>query len=271
MKNYDRMSKKELIEELREKEKFDVMQFKQYMEKIEILNTQLAERSYELEVLNSDLEAFNSTVAHDLRTPLSSISLYTESLLKHYGRDLDEESMTYLKSISLQTEYMKELINRLLKFSQASFKEIKKENVNLTRIAQRVAANLKLKAPERKVDFKIRNGLEVNGDKYLLQDVLENLLGNAWKFTGLKESAAIEFGVTDQDGKPAYFIRDNGVGFDRTQAAKLFVSFQRLHSGDEFKGYGIGLAAVKRIIQRHAGKVWAEGEVGKGATFYFTL
>ncbi len=195
MKNFERMSKKELIEELREKEKTDMSQFKQFMEKIEILNTQLAHRSLELELAQ--------------------------------------------RTGSLQL--------------------------------RRIAANLRLKAPKRKVDFKIKKNLEVKGDKYLLQAVLENLIDNAWKYTGMKELAVIEFGVTEYEGKPACFVRDNGIGFDSSQAAKLFEPFRTMHRRDEFKGYGIGLATVKRIIQRHGGQVWAEGEVGKGATFYFTL
>lgn len=271
MKNYERMSKKELIEELRKKEKPDMTQCKQFMEKIEILNTELAQRSIELELANSELEAFNSTVSHDLRTPLATIHMYTEAVLKHYGGDLDEQCLTYLKSIFGQTEYMNELINRQLKFSQAAFKEIKKEKVDLGNIAQRIAANIKLKDPERTADFKVKKKLEVEGDKYLLREVLENLIGNAWKYTGMKESAQIEFGVTEYEGKPACFVRDNGIGFDSSQAAKLFEPFHTLHRRDEFKGHGIGLATVKRIIQRHGGQVWAEGEVGKGATFYFTL
>ncbi len=271
MKNYERMTKKELIEELREKEKPDMTQFKHFMEKIEILNTQLAQRPHELELANSELEAFNSTVSHDLRTPLTTIHMYTEALLKHRGGDLDDQCETYLKSILGQTEYMNELINRQMNFSQAAFKEIKKEKVDLGSIAERIAANLKLKDPERNTDFKLKKKLEVKGDKFLLQEVLENLIGNAWKYTGRKESAVIKFGVTEHEGKPVCFVRDNGIGFDSSQAAKLFEPFQTLHNRDEFKGHGIGLATVKRIIQRHGGQVWAEGKVGKGATFYFTL
>jgi signal transduction histidine kinase len=166
---------------------------------------------------------------------------------------------------------MNGLINRLLMFSQAAYKELKKEKVDLGRIAQRIASNLKLKDPARKVVFKTKKKLEVEGDKYLLQEVLENLIGNAWKYTETKESTVIEFGVTEFEGNPTCFVRDNGIGFDANQAGKLFEPFQTLHDRDLFKGHGIGLATVKRIIQRHGGKVWAEGEIGKGATFYFTL
>lgn len=258
-------------EELREQEKPDMTQCKQFMDKIVILNTQLAQRSYELELTNRELEAFNSTVSHDLRTPLATINMYTEAILKHYAGDLDEQCQIYLKSIFGQIKYMNELINRQLKFSQAAFKEIKKERVDLGSIAQRIAANLKLNDPGRKADFKVKKKLEVKGDRCLLQEVLENLIGNAWKYTGMKESAMIEFGETECQGKPACFVRDNGIGFDSSQAAKMFEPFQTLHRREEFKGHGIGLASVKRIIKRHGGQVWAEGKIGKGATFYFTL
>jgi light-regulated signal transduction histidine kinase (bacteriophytochrome) len=265
------MSKKELMEELRTRELPDMAHLKPLLEKIELLNTRLAERSFELESANRELETFNSTVAHDLRTPLATIHMYTEATLKHCGGNLDQQCQTYLRSIFRQTEYMNGLITRLLKFSQATHKEIKKEQVDLGRIVLRIAANLKLKDPERKAVFKTEKKLEVNGDKFLLQEVMENLLGNAWKFTSMKKSTVIEFGVTDYEGKRACFVRDNGIGFDPNQAEKLFEPFQTLHSRDEFKGHGLGLASVKRIIQRHDGQVWAEGEVGKGATFYFTL
>ena len=257
--------------ELREKEKPDMTHCKQFMDEIVILNTQLAQRSHELELANRELEAFNSTVSHDLRSPLATINMYTEAILNRYTDNLDEQCQSYLKSIFCQIEYMNELISRQLKFSQAAFKEIKKEKVDLGGIAQRIVANLKLNDPERKAAFKVKKKLEVKGDRCLLQEVLENLIGNAWKYTGMKESAVIEFGVTDCGGKPACFVRDNGIGFDSSHAAKMFEPFQTLHRREEFKGHGIGLASVKRIIQRHGGQVWAEGKVGKGATFYFTL
>ena len=259
------------IKELHNNELPDMAHCKQFMEKIVILNTQLAQRSHELESTNRELEAFNSTVSHDLRTPLATINMYAESTLKHCGNNLDEQCRTYLKSILVQSEYMNELINRLLQFSQTACKEIKKENVDLGSIARRIAANLRLQDPEREADVKVPKRLVVRGDKYLLQEVLENLIGNAWKYTGRQKAAVIEFGAMEHEGKPACFVRDNGIGFDSGQAAKLFVPFQTLHSRAEFKGHGVGLATVKRIIQRHGGQVWAKGEVGKGAIFYFTL
>lgn len=271
MSNYERMSKKALIEELRKREKPDMAQFKQLMEKIEVLNTDLAHKSHELELVNTELEAFNSKVSHDLRAPLSAIHMFTEAILRHCGGALSSECRTHIQSIFEQTEYMKELINRLLKFSQAAFKEIKKEKVDLGTIAERIAVNLRMQTPERRVTFIVAKKIEVKGDKYLLREVLENLIGNAWKFTRMKESAVIEVGETEYEGKAVYFVRDNGIGFDAGQASKLFESFQILHDRKEFNGYGIGLATVKNIIQRHGGQVWAEGEIGRGATFYFSL
>ena len=166
---------------------------------------------------------------------------------------------------------MNQLLISLMEFSRASCKEIQKERVDLSRIANKVAANIRLNDTERTVNFNIMADIEVSGDMCLLQEVLENLFGIAWKYTELKESATIEFGVNERDGKPVYFVRDNGIGFEMNQAAKMFEIFNRLHCMDKFKGYGIGLATVKRIIQRHGGEIWAEGKVGKGATVYFTL
>lgn len=255
-----------------------LMESRQICKQFEMLNTQLTHRSRELEeenfklkLANHELEALNYTVSHDLRTPLTAICMYAQAVLKHCGNNLDEQCKTSLISIFSQTRYMNQLVNSMLDFSRASCKEIEKELVDLSSMAKKIAANLKLNDPERTADIKIADGIKASGDKCLLQEVLENIIGNAWKYTAMNESTKIEFGVTEHDGKPAYFVRDNGIGFDMNQAAKLFGIFQRLHCNDEFKGYGIGLAAVKRIIQRHGGEVWADGAVGEGATFYFTL
>lgn len=254
------------------------MEFRQGRDQIEILNTQLTRRLRELEeeniklkLANRELETFNFTVSHDLRTPLSTIYMYAQAVLKHCGNNLDDQCQTYITSIFSQTKYMNQLLGSLLEFSRASCKEMQRERVDLSSIANKIAANLRLNDPERTVNFNIAAEIEVSGDRCLLQEVLENLIGNSWKYTGTKESSTIEFGATVHDGKPAYFVRDNGIGFDMNQSARLFGIFQRLHCKDEFKGYGIGLAAVKRIIQRHGGEVWAEGEPEKGATVYFTL
>lgn len=256
---HDNMNKEASIDEFRDKQM------------LRSATPELEEENIKLKLANRELEAFNFTVSHDLRTPLSNILLSAQAVLRHCGNNMDEQCRTYIMSIFSQTEYMNQILNSLMDFSHASCKEMQKERVDLSNIANKIAANLKLIDPERSVEFKIMAEIEVSGDKCLLQEVLENLIGNAWKYTGTKESSTIEFGITKHDGKQAYFVRDNGIGFDMNQAAKLFGIFQKLHDKDEFKGYGIGLASVKRIIQRHGGEVWAEGEVGKGATFYFTL
>lgn len=218
-----------------------------------------------------ELETVCCKVSHDLRTPLNNILLCAQAVLRHCGHNLDEQCQTYLMSIFSQTEHMNQLITGMTEFSHASCMEIHKERVDLSGIADKITSNLKLKDTRRSVKFTIKPGIKVNGDTCLLQMVLDNLIGNAWKYTGLKESPSIEFGVTRHNGKPAYFVRDNGIGFEMNQAAALFGIFQRLQCKDEFTGYGIGLATVRQIIQRHGGEVWAEGKVGKGATFYFTL
>jgi light-regulated signal transduction histidine kinase (bacteriophytochrome) len=166
---------------------------------------------------------------------------------------------------------MGELIDDMLNLSRVARKEIRVETVDLSAMAQTIAAELRRSQPERQVELVIAEGMVADGDSGLLKAALENLLGNAWKFTGKRSEAKIEFGITRQDGISAYFVRDNGAGFDPAYADKLFGAFQRLHDAHEFIGTGIGLATVQRIIHRHGGQVWAESEVGKGATFYFTL
>ena len=200
-----------------------------------------------------------------LRIPLTNICMYAQAIFKHCGNNFDEQCQEYMTSVLSQTKYMNQLLNKLLEFSRASGKKLQKERVNLSNIAKKIALNLKMSGPERTVEFNIVDDIKVYGDKCLLQEMLENLIGNAWKYSGMKKTSTIEFGVTQYDGKLAYFVRDNGMGFDLIQASKLFDIFQRLHCKNEFSGFGIEvLAAVKRIIQRHGGDVWAEGEVGKG-------
>ncbi len=166
---------------------------------------------------------------------------------------------------------MGQLITTLLNFSQLTRKEINRETVNLGKLAQTIALDLRLREPGRKVTLKIAEGGLVDGDAKLLRVVLDNLIGNAWKYSGKRAEAVIEFGILDEGREKVYFVRDNGVGFDMAYADKLFAAFERLHDSEEFEGIGIGLVTVQRIIQRHGGRIWAEGEVGKGATFYFTL
>jgi len=229
------------------------------------------QRTSELVAVNKELESFSYSVSHDLRAPLRGIDGYSHALLEDYPDKLDEQGKDYLHRVRAATQRMGELIDDMLNLSRVTRSEMRREIVNLSALARTITAELQKTQPERHVEFVIAEGLTVNGDTALLRVALENLLGNAWKFTGKQPRAKIEFGVTQHEGKPAYYARDDGVGFDMTYVDKLFAPFQRLHSTEEFPGTGIGLATVQRIILRHGGKVWAEGAVGKGATLYFTL
>lgn len=251
--------------------KEDITARKEAEEEIEILNTGLAARAAELEAVNRELEAFSHTVSHDLRAPLTQISGFTQVLLELCQDRLDEQCTGYIRNIFEGTRRMDQLISTLLNFSQLSRSALKRETVDLGTMADCIAAELRLKEPQRQVTFIIAEEVLAEGDPRLLRVAMDNLLGNAWKYTGKKETAVIEFGSAEREGKPVYFVRDNGTGFDASQAEGLFGAFQRLHNKDEFEGYGIGLATVQRIVQRHGGRVWAEGEIGRGATFYFTL
>lgn len=248
----------------------DVTERKRAQEEIEKLNADLAARAAELENANQELEAFNYSVSHDLRKPLAVINGYCQVILELCGHSLDSQCREYMQQIYSGTRSMNQLIDALLKFSFLMHAEQHREDIDLSRIANIVAAELALAEPGRRVTFRISSGITANGDADLLQVVLENLIGNAWKYSGKQEEAVIEFGMMENEGKPAYFVRDNGAGFNMAHADRLFKPFQRLHSR-EAEGHGIGLATVERIITRHGGKVWAEGEPGKGATFYFTL
>ncbi len=242
----------------------DITERKRAKEKIEQLNIELA-------AANRELEAFNYTVAHDLRKPLTAVNGYCQILREVCSDKLDEECRGYIQEAYDGTWRMNRLIDTLLNFSSLTQIEPRRETVDLSGVAQAVATELAQAEPARQVEFRITEGISVIGDANLLRVVLDNLLGNAWKFTAIREEALIEFGVTQFDGKPACFVRDNGAGFAIADAEKLFVPFQRLQGAEEFKGFGIGLATVARIIERHGGRIWAEGEVGKGAIFYFTL
>ncbi len=244
---------------------------KQAEDEIERLNTDLATRAAELEAANAELEAFNYTVAHDLRQPLNVISSYCQIIKELCSNNLDEQCKGYLQETYDATLGMNRLIEALLNFSRMGHVEPRLDMVDLCALAHEVAAELKLTEPERQVDFRIDAGIAANADANLMRVVLDNLLGNAWKYTGIRKEAVIEFGATEIDGKPVYFVRDNGAGFDMADADKLFVPFQRLPGAEAFRGFGIGLATVERIVRRHGGRAWAEGAPGKGATVYFTL
>jgi signal transduction histidine kinase len=243
-------------------------ELRKYRERLEEL---VRERTAELETINKELEAFSYSVSHDLRAPLRSMNGFSHILLEDYAEKLDEEGKEHLKRISAASRRMAQLIDDLLNLSRITQSEMYREKVNLSSMAERIARELREKQPERKAEFVIAPELAVDGDMRFLRIVLEHLLDNAWKFTGKNARARIEFGVVKYDGRPAYFVRDNGVGFDMAYAGKLFNPFERLHSESEFPGTGIGLAIVQRIIHRHGGSVWAESEAEKGATFYFTL
>ena len=235
------------------------------------LERRVAERTAQLEAANKELEAFSYSVSHDLRAPLRSIDGFSQALLEDYADKLDQEGREHLHRVRASSQRMGELIDNLLGLSRVTRKEMRLETVNLSELAKNIAAELQQSQPERQVAFASAEGLRANADGGLMRVVLENLLGNAWKFTGKRADARIEFGVVQDNGKSAYYLRDNGAGFDMAYADKLFGAFQRLHGQKEFSGTGIGLATVQRIIHRHGGSVWAEGKVGAGATFYFTL
>ncbi len=230
---------------------------------------ELARRAAELASSNAELEQFAYSVAHDLRAPLRGISGFSQVLLEDYAAGLDEKGRDYLRRVMIAGQRMGRLIDGLLELSRVTRAEIRYETVDLSGLVEGIAEELKQSDPERRVEFVIEKGLVAEGDRQLLRVALENLLSNAWKFT--EKRARIEFGVATHEGAPAYFVRDNGVGFDMAYADKLFGVFQRLHGPDEFEGTGIGLAMAARIVQRHGGRMWAEGEVGRGATISFTL
>ena len=235
------------------------------------LNKSLSQRAVDLEVSNKELEAFSYSVSHDLRAPLRHIDGFSKTLLHTYQDSLDELGKHYLERLRAASQRMGQLIDDMLNLSRVTRAEMRREPVDLSLLARKVAAEVQQADPGRRAEFTIREGMIATGDPQLLQVVMENLLGNAWKFTSKLTTAKIEFGVTRQGDRPTYYVKDNGAGFDMAYAGKLFGAFQRLHGAEEFPGTGIGLATVHRIIRRHGGQVWAEGEVDMGATLYFTL
>jgi len=240
-------------------------------QKIAQLNAALKRRIAQVEDTNKELEAFSYSVSHDLRAPLHGIDGWSQILLEDCGDKLDAQGRGYLNTIRTETDRMTQLINALLQLARINRNEIHVERVDLSALARELEQTLRIAEPSRQVEVKIAPDVTAHGDPVLLRLVLQNLLGNAWKFTQQCSPARIEFGVLLQAGKPVYFVRDNGAGFDMAYVAKLFAPFQRLHSQKEFTGIGIGLATVQRIIHRHGGTVWAEGIVNQGAAFYFTL
>ena len=220
---------------------------------------------------NRELEAFSYSVAHDLRAPLRGIDGYSQVLLEDYSDKLDEVGKQHLRTLRESAQRMAQLIDDLLMLARVTQSELRREQVDLSALAQGVANRLQAAQPERQGEFVIADGLVATADSRLLRILFENLLGNAWKFSSKRAKARIEFGRARQDGKESYFLRDNGAGFDMAYASKLFGVFQRLHAVNEFDGTGIGLATVQRVVRRHGGRIWAEGKVDQGSTFYFTL
>jgi PAS domain S-box-containing protein len=249
----------------------DITERRRAEDEIVRLNAELTVRAGELEIANRELEAFNYTVAHDLRQPLNVLSICHQAIDMMCREQLKEECQEYFQRTRDVTFQMNSIIDALLNFSRLGYVSLQREKVNLSALAHRVAAALKLTDSERQVDFQIAEEVETNADVNLVEAVLNNLLGNAWKFSAQEDRGVIEFGAVEISGQPVYFVRDNGVGFDMEEADRLFTPFQRLSGAEECKGFGIGLATVGRIIHRHGGRVWAKSERGKGATFYFTL
>lgn len=232
----------------------------------------LQRRTLELTYANKELETFAYSVSHDLRSPINSIKMFAEILIKDYSADLDENALDCIRRIIDGTDRANTLINDILALSKVIRQEITLKKVDLGNIASNIIADLKKSEPNRDVSFDIQNNMNVFADEHMMKIALANILGNAWKYTSKKIHACIEFKCFDQDEERVFFVRDNGIGFDMMNGAqKIFEPFVRLHTDSEFKGTGVGLATVERIIKKHNGRVWAEGTPGVGATFYFTL
>jgi signal transduction histidine kinase len=225
----------------------------------------------DLEQKNHELETFSYTVSHDLRAPLRRIESFGRALAETQAERLDDEGRRYLARIRSCSQEMAQLIDDVLYLSRVARAELRRQEVDLSALAHAIVERLREGDGDRQVDVRIRPGLVAEGDGQLLRIALENLLENAWKFTSRQPEPRIELGVTHLPGEPAFFVRDNGAGFDMSYAERLFTPFQRLHLSTEFPGTGIGLATVQRIVYRHGGRIWAEGSVGQGATFHFTL
>jgi PAS domain S-box-containing protein len=237
----------------------------------EELEQRVIERTTQMEAINKELETFSYSVSHDLRAPLRSIDGFSHALLQDYQGKLDATGKNYLERICKATQHMGDLIDDLLKLSRVTQSEFNYQSIDLSKMVQSISDTFQKNNPNNNVKMTIQKGIVIQGDPHSMQIALTNLIDNAWKFTGKQKHPRIEFGATLKENEKIFFIRDNGVGFDMSYVGKLFGAFQRLHTMDEFVGTGIGLATVQRIIRRHGGKIWAEGKVGKGATFYFTL
>ncbi|MBD3314879.1 MAG: hypothetical protein GF344_03770 [Chitinivibrionales bacterium] len=231
----------------------------------------LRNRSLELERTNDELKEFTYAVSHDLRTPLHTISSFAEILQEDYEEKLDEEGRMLLEKMLAEAERMNTLINETLDLSRVSRMEVVRSTVDLSAMAKRIMDRYRQAEPHREAEVAILPGLVARCDERLMERVLENLLSNAWKYTGRKNKTVIVFTAESKEGKTVYAVRDNGAGFSMEHAKRLFTPFQRLHAEKEFSGTGVGLSIVQRIIHRHGGRIWAESDEGRGASFYFTL
>jgi len=235
------------------------------------LEHRVAQLSLQLETATRELETFSYSVSHDLRAPLRHIDGFSRALLDDYSDLLDPQGREYLSRICLAAGKMSHLIDDLQQLARAASGELGRQAVNLSVTAQVIALELKHGVPERRIEFRVQEGVSVEADPRLARQLMEILIGNAWKFSAGAQNACIEFGAGEQGGETVYFVRDNGAGFDMAYANKLFSVFHRLHRADEFEGSGVGLAIAQRIVRRHGGRIWAESAPDRGATFYFTL
>jgi PAS domain S-box-containing protein len=249
----------------------DVSERKKAEKALQRQSNELAQSNAELTAANKELEAFSYSISHDLRAPLRGIDGFSQALLEDYSDRLDDTGKQYLERMRVGAQRMAALIDDLLMLSRITRAEIERQPIDLSEMARSVARDLSRQDPGREVEFVIAPGLRAEADSRLMRTVLENLLGNAWKFTSRRSHARIEFGRTPAGGLSAFFVRDNGAGFDPAYASRLFGAFQRLHAAAEFPGTGVGLASVQRVIHRHGGRVWAQSAVNEGATFFFTL
>ncbi len=259
------------MQRLNESLRSQVARLERAEREIRSLNVRLERRAEELLAVNQELEAFSYSVSHDLQEPLRGIDGFTQALVEDWAGALGPEGQDQLRRVRAAAQRMGRLIDDLLQLSRVTRAELHSVPVDLSALAREVAGELRERDPARAVDFRIPDGIAARGDPRLLRLVLQNLMGNAWKFTSRRPDAVIEFSATPGDRGVTYGVRDNGVGFDMAFAGKLFRPFQRLHLRSEFAGSGVGLATVQRIVRRHGGRAWGEGEVGRGASFHFTL